>query len=608
MREADIDKNKPRSFTKIFKKLFSILSKKHKQQFWLLLVFMLIVSTAATFSAGCIALFAAAFASPERILDSKYIIMVQDVLPVDFLRTPKGIMLALSIAMVFSVALKNILECVSYYWTALYGAAIEANFGHVLFNGFLHMPYEWHLNRNSADILLAIQWRTYIGRSCFNAVIKIMGDVLQVLFLLVAIFVASPLISVSVFLLSGMIALVIYSKIHYWQEIEAEKCSNRFHSINRQTTKGIHGIKDIKVSGKTSFIKDFDDDAFQLARIMGMRSFISKLPVALLEIIGFGILAGAIIFMLFFTNASSVKVTTIISLLVVASWRILPAISRILTASMSIRGILPYAELEMNYINEIEASAVYPPESDTDTALDFNDKVIFKDISFAYQSRKANVLEDINFQIEKGKTIGIVGCSGVGKSTLVDIMIGLLVPKQGSIIVDGVELDQVNRYAWMKKLSYVPQTPYIIDGSIAENIAFGFGKDEIDRNFVMKCCKMAYMDDILESLPEGIDTIIGERGMRLSGGQRQRVAIARALYTKPEIMIFDEATSSLDSRSEGAIQETIGSLKKMKTLVIVAHRLQTVENCDVLIWIEAGKIKRIDTPKSILPEYEESLR
>lgn len=191
---------------------------------------------------------------------------------------------------------------------------------------------------------------------------------------------------------------------------------------------------------------------------------------------------------------------------------------------------------------------------------------------------------------------------------MVDIIIGLLEPNRGQIIIDGYELDDSKRYTWIKKLSYVPQSPYIFDGSIAENIAFGVEPSKIDRNFVLRCCEMAYMKDILNILPEGIDTIIGERGVRLSGGQRQRVAIARALYTKPELMIFDEATSSLDRKSEKAIQDTINALKGNKTLIIVAHRLKTVEKCDCLIWLEEGKVRMIDRPESVLCEYEESLK
>ena len=223
------------------------------------------------------------------------------------------------------------------------------------------------------------------------------------------------------------------------------------------------------------------------------------------------------------------------------------------------------------------------------------------------KAREGYVLEDISFMIKKGQTTGFIGCSGAGKSTLVDILIGLLVPSAGKVLVDGRELDNMGRLAWMKTVGYVPQSPYIYDGTLAGNIAFGLSESEIDRELVLECCRKASMQDILDNLPQGIDTPIGERGVRLSGGQQQRVVIARALYPRPEVMIFDEATSSLDSKSEKAIQNTIYGLRGNQTLIIIAHRLATVKECDFLVWIENGKAKMIGTPAGVLDKYENSL-
>lgn len=610
MKNSTCTKRKTESFINVFGEIFSRFPRDRKKQFWLLLIYMIFVSVVATISIGAIALFAAAFSSPENILNSKYIISAQNILQMDFLKSPRGIMMFLSFLMVFSVALKNILESIMLYWVARYGATIEAYFGDVIFRGLIYMPYEWHINRNSADIILALQWRSYIGSSFINTVLKTMSDMFLVIFLMLAVLLANPLISIVVFLLSGIIAYLSYSKINHLQEREAERCRVYEQAINRQVAKGIHGIKDVKVSGRTSFLKDFNDASYACARIRGMRSFFCKLPIGLLETIGFAVLSGAVVFMIFFTKSSAMEATAVISLLIVAAWRVLPAISRIMGGFIAIRNILPYIRVEMEYIKDIELNAVYPSilGDDSSKDLSFDNEIQLKNIHFFYQSSNSNILEDINFRIKKGQTIGIVGCSGVGKSTLVDIIIGLLKPSRGQIIVDGCELDMQNRHAWMKKLSYVPQAPYILDGSIAENIAFGVKDCEIDRDFVLECCRMAYMQDVLDILPHGIDTLIGERGVRLSGGQRQRVAIARALYNRPELMVFDEATSSLDSKSEGAIQDTINALKGMKTLIIVAHRLKTVEKCDFLVWLESGKIKLVGTPENVLCEYEESLR
>ena len=597
-------------FVRVFGKIFHRLPPRRQSQFWWLVVYMVFFSLVATLAAGAIAVFAAAFSSPEEISTSRYVVMARDFFALEILRSPKGIMVCLSLLMVLLVSLKNMMESLLYYCVARYGAAIEAYFGGVLFRGFLRMPYEWHLNRNSADIILALQWRSYIGHSFFNTALNTMSDCLLVVFLLSAVFLANPLIAIVVFAVAGGIAYAIYCRIHHLQEREAERCREYDQSINRQTTKGIHGIKDVKVSGKTSFLSEFEDSAYAFARIQGMRSFYGRLPIGLLETIGFAVLAGAIIFLLFFTQSSTMEVTAVISLLIVSAWRVLPAISRIMAGFMTMRNILPYIRVELEYLEEIDAPAAASsvPAGPAEQEIRFSEEVCLRDISFSYHGREHAVLTDIDLRIKKGQTIGIIGCSGVGKSTLVDIIIGLLTPRKGTILVDGCELNGQNIPAWLKKLSYVPQTPYIFDGSIAENIAFGEATEAIDREYVLECCRMAFLQDILQSLPQGIDTMIGERGMRLSGGQRQRVAIARALYTRPELMIFDEATSSLDSRSERAIQDTIAALKGQKTMIIVAHRLQTVEKCDFLVWLEAGRIKMADAPKNVLCGYEQSLR
>ena len=226
---------------------------------------------------------------------------------------------------------------------------------------------------------------------------------------------------------------------------------------------------------------------------------------------------------------------------------------------------------------------------------------------FNYKARRANVLNDISFLIKKGQTIGFIGISGAGKSTLVDILIGLLVPSKGKVFIDGSELDDMGRQAWMKTVGYVPQSPYIYDGTLAGNVAFGLRDSEIDRELVLDCCHRASLHDVLAELPDGIDTPIGERGVRLSGGQQQRVVIARALYPRPEVMIFDEATSSLDAKSEKGIQDTIYGLRGKQTLIIIAHRLTTVKDCDLLFWIEDGRIKMADTADKVLNEYEKAI-
>ena len=213
------------------------------------------------------------------------------------------------------------------------------------------------------------------------------------------------------------------------------------------------------------------------------------------------------------------------------------------------------------------------------------------------------MLEAVSFCVAKGETVGIVGESGAGKSTLMDLLMGLLTPTSGALCLDGQPLDDSGRRGLAEIIGYVPQFPYIYDATLAENVAFGVLRAEIDMARVEAACRQAAVHEFLVQLPEGYQTVLGERGVRLSGGQQQRVCIARALYRKPEVLIFDEATSSLDTKSEKQIQQTIMRLKGSVTMILVAHRLSTVEGCDRLVWIEDGRVRQIGSPDEVLPGY-----
>jgi ABC-type multidrug transport system fused ATPase/permease subunit len=277
---------------------------------------------------------------------------------------------------------------------------------------------------------------------------------------------------------------------------------------------------------------------------------------------------------------------------------------RILAGGAEIRYSLPFISTILAYLDDINNNPDNT-ENSSSPDLSFQKELIINHLYYQYPQSNMDVLSAINMTITKGSTIGIIGPSGSGKSTLVDLMTGLLEPGKGRIYIDGLTLTPENAKAWRKKIGYVSQFPFIYDGTLAENVAFGLKPDSTDRKKIKTCCSMAYMDEFLNDLPQGIDTEIGERGIRLSGGQRQRVAIARALYTSPSVMIFDEATSSLDTQSETEIKKTIYSLKEEKTLIIIAHRLTTVEDCDCLFWLEKGKIKYFGPPEDIIPLYQQ---
>ena len=560
-----------------------------------------------TLALGSIAFFASTVADPANVLSSKYVNFAGQIIKADFLNSANGLIIAAGLLMVFLVTVKNSVKALANYGMIRFSVAMEAYFGEILLNGFLKLPYQWHLSCNSADLVNAVQWRVFLGRNFFQPCLKIFNNVLMVSIMLTSLFIVQPMVSFIVLVVLGTSAYFIYTVIRGKIDRTATIARNYQRTINKEATMAVHGVKDVKIAQKEDvFVAKFADKAVPLSRIFALQKFYDDSPVLILETIGFGMLYLSICVMLLKFDATTAYVTGTMALVAVTAWKVLPAVSQILKSVTTIRKALPYISSQIEYFTRIETDKNILAQNNAKSldSFRFTESIKFNNVNFAYQNSKTKVLKNIDFEIKKGETIGIVGTSGAGKSTLVDLLIGLHEPIDGTIVLDDQILTVENLFSWLGMIGYVPQSPYIYDGTLAENVAFGVKSSTIDRKRVKECCSMAAMDDFINDLPNSIDSFIGERGVRLSGGQQQRVAIARALYNQPEVMIFDEATSSLDSRSEKAIQKTIYSFKGRQTLIIIAHRLTTVEDCDKVIWLEEGRIKMIGSPEKILALYQ----
>ena len=603
--------NSDTNYYQAFKWIFSHLPRRRIRQFWLLFIGMSAAAFLETFALIAIAFFASAVADPTDVLSSKYISILRQYLDFEFLSSIKGLILVTGILMMILVVAKNILKSLVTYWVTRFGCTIENYFGKILLGGFLNINYEWLLSRNSADLIMAVNWRVYFGRQFTTQMLKIFNDLLMVIVMLIALLIAQPIISLAVLIVLGAASVFIYRNIRRRLDRIASISKDYQLAINKETTMAIQGIKDVKISRKEKvFEKKFTDIAIPLSRAIGLQQFLAEFPASILETSGIIMVTASIWFMIFFSGSSTAAITGTTALLAVTAWRTLPAVARILASLTQLRNALPFITNQIRYVNQIE-KVTKSSEKSNDPKVSpciFQNSMKFEKVSFSYTGAEVEALHELDFIIEKGKTVGIIGRSGAGKSTLVELMTGLFVPSRGKILVDGKVLNEELVPHWLGLIGYVPQFPYIYDGTLAENVAFGSQGEEIDRDRVIKCCSMASMLDFMEDLPDGIDSFIGERGVKLSGGQQQRVAIARALYNKPEIMIFDEATSSLDTKSEKAIQDTIYSFKGNQTLIIIAHRLSSVVACDKLIWLKNGMIKMIGKPDEVLAKYQYGLK
>ncbi len=462
-----------------------------------------------------------------------------------------------------------------------------------LLHTYLSRPYAFFLNRNSADlgknILAEVGHMTYGFLIPFFTMIS---DLFVAVFILMLLFLVDRSTTVvALFILGGPYLLI------YWayrkrlgttgkQRIEANR--ERFTSVNE----AFGGIKDLKLMGReSSYFQRFSSSAQLFSRLMVSHSLIGQLPRYALETIAFG---GVIVLVLYLLQGGGnvAEIIPMVSLYAFAGYRLMPALQRLFLSLTQVRFNFPVVR-KLN--QELVGSTQLFPEpnqiANNTPSLPFQYEIELSGVQYLYPHTNEPVLRDINLIIPKRTSVAFVGPTGSGKTTLADLILGLLEPTSGEIFIDGVSLTEENRTRWQKNLGYVPQHIFLSDDTVTRNIAFGIPEHLIDHEAVKHAARTAGIHDfITHELPKGFDTIVGERGIRLSGGQRQRIGIARALYHDPEVLVLDEATSSLDVVTEEMVYRAIEHLSKTKTLIIIAHRLSTVKHCNTIFLLQKGQV------------------
>ena len=575
---------------KIFKKFGLILSKHQKFRIIQLTALMMIGGLLETCSVSLILPFMDAVMEPEQAMEKWYAQLFCRMLGIE---APRTYLIVLAIALAVLYIVKNVYLIIEHNVQHRFVYGNMFSLQERLLDTFIHRPYEYFLHVSSGDVIRIIRDDT---REAFNLLIDLLSlftELVVSLMLAAAIFVIMPVVTLCIAALLLVIMFFIFAilkPIMHRMGVNQRICAA---GMNKWLLQSIQGIKEMKVMQKEGFFREsYNHYGRAYVRSLRWSQTLGTVPRFIIE----GVCMGAMFVVIAVLIGSGAELQSIIPMLTaiaMAAIRLLPSVNRISGALNKISYGEPMLDkvIENMRILEEEPSQASAEERNGPAVPKLRHTLDFEHITYHYPNAEESVLSDASMVIRRGESVGIVGPSGAGKTTSVDIILGLLSPQGGRILVDGVDTKN-DLSAWLSQIGYIPQMIFMLDDTIRANVAFGVSEREVDDEQVWHTLREAALEEFVRSLPEGLDTQIGERGVRLSGGQRPRIGIARALYQDPGVLIFDEATSALDSETESAIMESIHGLRGTKTMIIIAHRITTIDACDHIFRVEHGKIKQ----------------
>lgn len=503
------------------------------------------------------------------------------------------VLFVFGIGIILAFLIKNIASLFFSYLQYRFASEFQCEASTLMLSSYMKRPYEFFVMNNSGDILRGINEDTISVYNELLALFQILGEMITISLLGIYLFITSWMIAVGALILSAICFFLI--TVGFKEKIKKAGRDNRetVAKKNQYSLQAVNGIKEITVLDRRDiFVKQYYNASIEYANTSMTYNFIVACPDRILE----GVCISGFIGIVCFRIVIGIDITTFIPVLgafVMGAFKILPSISKLSSRITTI--VFHQPGLQSCYDNFMEARRIDNEQKNVRERksielvdVRFIDKLSLYGITWQYADSEKSVLKNLSLTINKGESVAFIGASGAGKTTLADVVLGLLKPKAGTVEMDGIDVYSI-QHEWSRIIGYVPQAVYLIDDTIRANVAFGIESEEVDDNKIWDALNQAQLKDFVESLPDGIDTIVGERGIKFSGGQRQRVAIARALYDNPDILVLDEATSALDTETETAVMESIEALHGHKTLIIVAHRLSTIRKCDRIYEIVDGK-------------------
>lgn len=586
---------------KPIKELFKLLTPSQKKRFYILQLFVVIMAILELIGIASITPFMAIVSDPN-LMESKP--LFKQLYNFSGTTSYRDFLFFIGLLVLATLTITALISMFTMWQLSLFSARVGTEIADRLYKYYINQDLLFHVGGSSSELIKKVSTEAdRISERVIQPLMQMNAKIVLVLIIFSAIILINSFVAVSGLLIFGTAYFLIFN-------IFRERLKKNGHNFSvsmvdrfRLMNDGFGGIKEILLLGcKDNFINRFERTSKIIAHARGSNAAITQVPRYFMELIAFGSIIGLVLYML---NSRAQNLSTVLPLLTFyafAGYKLLPAFQQIYSSFALVKGNIASFEAirEDLMLSQVKASGTSHPSSWMKEYFPLKNNIQLQDIIFTYPGKSKPTLNKLTMNIQADSVVGIAGVSGSGKSTLIDILLGLIQPQIGQFKIDGEIISNQNRRAWQNTIGFVPQSIFLSESTIAENIAFGIPHDQIDHEEVNKVLTLACLNELVQSLEQGIHTKVGERGVQLSGGQRQRIGVARALYHKPDVLIFDEATSALDGVTEHIMMEAIHLFRGQKTIVMVAHRLKTLQKCDQIFFINNGQVSDTGTYQELI--------
>ena len=579
------------SIFQIIKELFRILTPEQRKRFFRLQVMVVLMVFAEISGVAAFAPFMAIIGDIDKLQGTG---KLAELYQLSGLTDPYDFIFWVGIFVLTILIIAALISMLTVWSLSLFSAKVGMEISQQLYKYYMYQSWLYHSSSNSAQLTKQVVLEAgRVSNQIISPLLQLNAKLILIIFLVTAIFIYNPVVATTGFFIITIAYFFLYKSVKSQLNKNGKILSQGTVERYKLMSEGFGGIKDAILLGRQKyFTKRFDNVGKRLAVSQGSNSAIAQVPRYFMELVALGSIIFLVLYLIKTYNGNLGAILPLLAVYALAGYKLLPAAQQVYASIATIKGGVAAFESVKDALKDSQNK-----KNDENDELNFNNdhtglkkSIKLNNISFSYPGKELPALSNLSMHIPANKVVGLVGASGSGKSTAIDILLGLIQPQKGTLLIDDIPLQLENIRAWQNTIGFVPQDIFLSDSSITENIAFGLSKEDINIMQVEQSIKLAHLDELIKQLPNGLDTRVGEDGIQLSGGQRQRIGIARSLYHDAEVLILDEATSALDGITEKLIMDAIHDFSGNKTIVMIAHRLKTVKRCDVIFLFEQGKI------------------